>query len=370
MNRKLNIALISPSKNSYSETFIQMHKSGIKGNIIYYYNGDIPTCNDLEGVYLNKFKKKIFKLKKRINLTQLSIKEQALLASFKKNKIDIVVAEYGTTAAAVFNTCSHNNIPLLPIFHGFDASISEVIENNKTKYLKVFDYSKIIVVVSNKIAETIINLGCPKNKIVVTPCAPNSKFFNNKPNYNKPVFITVGRFVEKKAPYYTILSFIKVLKKHPNAELHFIGDGPLKNICIDLINYYAVNNNIKIHGIINSDQIHTYFENAYGFIQHSIIAKNGDSEGTPVSILEASAAALPVVSTKHGGILDVILDNNTGFLVEEHNVDFMSEKICELLENKNLAKQMGERGRDYVLKNFSYDIHLNLINKAIQDSLW
>ncbi|TMM31353.1 colanic acid biosynthesis glycosyltransferase WcaL [Polaribacter aestuariivivens] len=369
MNKILNVALISPSKNAYSETFIQMHRKGIEGNVVYYFNGDLPTKNNLENRLASNIYKLFFRIKKIFKFTQLTILEQSLKHSFKKHKIDIVVAEYGTTAAAVYNVCFNTKIPLLPIFHGFDASINHILETHKNKYEKIFNYSKYIVVVSNKIAETLITIGCLKNKIIITPCAPQNKFFDIKPNFKKNNFLAVGRFVDKKAPYYTILSFVKVLRKYPNAKLQLIGDGPLKNVCENLINYYKVSNNIKIIGAVKSKDIDSYFENSYSFLQHSVVANNGDSEGTPVSVLEASAAGLPVVSTKHGGISDVILNNKTGFLVDEHNVELMAEKICNLIEDKLLAKKMGQEGRAFVRKNFSYQNHISTINKAIKNSL-
>ena len=82
-------------------------------------------------------------------------------------------------------------------------------------------------------------------------------------------------------------------------------------------------------------------KNFLAFVQHSIIAANGDAEGTPVSILEAGAAGVPVISTKHAGIPDLVLDNITGFLVEEHDVEEMILKMIQLLKEPSSARIHG-----------------------------
>ena len=75
-----------------------------------------------------------------------------------------------------------------------------------------------------------------------------------------------------------------------------------------------------------------------------MIAGNGDSEGTPVAILEAAAAGLPVISTLHAGIPDVIEDGKNGFIVEEHDVDGMARCMIEILESPDEARRMGKAG--------------------------
>ena len=91
------------------------------------------------------------------------------------------------------------------------------------------------------------------------------------------------------------------------------------------------------------------------FVQHSLVPKSGDSEGTPVSIMEASATGLPVVSTKHGGIVDAVIHGKTGFLVDEGDVDGMAECIYLLLTDGKLANEMGRNGREHVTQNFNIE---------------
>jgi len=77
------------------------------------------------------------------------------------------------------------------------------------------------------------------------------------------------------------------------------------------------------------------------------------NEGAPVSVLEAQASALPVVTTRAGGVVD-ILPNGAGFVIEQGDTDGFADKLAELAENPELRRQMGQVGRDYVLDRFSY----------------
>ncbi|HEY9169354.1 MAG TPA: glycosyltransferase [Lutibacter sp.] len=365
----MNIALISPNKNAYSETFIQQHRANLDGTIIFYFNGGLPKENDIEGKLLKRFQSLIYKFIKKLKFTNLSINELALLKSFKKQKIQVVVAEYGTTAVSVLRVCEYLKLPLIPIFHGFDASITSILENNIEAYKNLFQYSHRIIAVSTKIAETLINLGCDPKKMVVTPCAPDDCFFEITPNFKTPLFIGVGRFVDKKAPYYTIFAFLGVLQKFPDAKLVIAGEGPLLNACKNVVKYLNILDNVEFPGVITQEKLIEYFKEALAFVQHSIVADDGDSEGTPVAILEASAAGLPVIATKHAGIQDVIIDTKTGFLVYEHDVDCMAEKMLLLLNDFSLAQSMGNEGRAFVKKQFSKDKHIGVLNNVITNAV-
>ncbi len=365
----IRIALIGPNTIDQTPTFIMQHKNSLKGNLTYYFNGVLPEENTIEGLLLNRSKKLIYSLKYILNISHLSIKEQALVSSFKKNKIQVVVTEYGTTAVAVLNVCKYLKIPLIPIFHGYDASIRTLLEEKKNLYQELFTYAIQIVCVSTTIKSKLISLGCNPLKITVTPCAPEDTFYNITPSFQKPIFVGIGRFVDKKAPYYTILAFQKVLSEFPNARLIIAGDGPLYPTCKNIVKHLKLDTNIELLGTVTPDKIMNLFSKSLAFVQHSIIAENGDSEGSPVAILEASLSGLPIISTYHSGIPDIVDDNKTGFLVREHDVNDMASKMKILLNDFQLAKKMGMHGKRFVKANYSKKMHTDILNNLIEKSI-
>jgi len=355
----MNLAICSPNKNAYSETFIQAHKEYLRGNKFCYSGAELPNVLEGEGVLLNSRKRRIWDIiKGHYRLNTFDLKEQALLKSFKNRKIDVVLAEYGGTGEKLVPICKELNIPLIVHFHGHDATRKSEIERNGY-YKGIFDYASYIVCVSLKMEENLLELGCPKEKLIYNTYGPRKLFFDIQPKFNSKQFIALGRFVDKKAPYYLILSFLKVLKDFPDSKLIIAGDGPLRNACINLSRYYKIQDNIEFPGVIDHAKYACLLEKSIAFVQHSIITLDGDSEGTPVSILEASAAALPVISTKHAGITDVIENSRTGFIVEEHDVDEMAEKMKLIIKDISNAKKMGSLGRENIKQNFNLERHIH-----------
>lgn len=367
MSRKIKLALISPSQNAYSETFIQAHKNYLDADIAYYYGGELPR--ELEGRYsLISMKARVKnKLKEKFLKGFKTSLEYALYDSLKREKVEVVLAEYGPTGQAVCEVCKKLNLPLIVHFHGYDASRHSVIEENK-RYNELFSVAKKIIVVSRVMEDKLIQLGCNPDKLVVNPYGPNTAFSQLDPSLDSLDLIGIGRFVDKKAPYYTILAFSEALKTFPKAKLILAGKGPLLNTCKNLVKYLGIEGRVEFPGIIKPDQFRAYLLRVKGFVQHSITAEDGDMEGTPVAVLEASSAGIPVISTKHAGIPDVILDEKTGLLVDEHDVEGMSEAMIKLLGNKELAKEMGRRGKAYVSSNFSFDQHISIINRVVTEA--
>lgn len=367
----MNLAIISPSQNAYSETFIQAHKRIPGVNVLYYFGGGMPKSLENYGpiasqTILAKINRNI---KHRIKRTGLSLSEEALINSFKKHRIDIVMAEYGTTAVSVLNVCKKLNIPLIPHFHGFDASAYEVLEQYKNAYKEIFQYASAVVAVSKVMVRKLIELGCPENKLVWNPCSPDDMFLTLEPTLSKKQFIGIGRFVDKKAPYYTLLAFQKILQNHPHARLIIAGDGPLLNTCKNLCKYLKIQNNVTFPGVISPAQYRKHLGESLAFVQHSITAENGDMEGTPVGVLEASAAGLPVISTAHAGIPDVIVHGTTGLLCKEHDVEQMAEHMLQILDDKQLAIKMGAAGKENIRNNFSMEGHLRVLGEVVKKTM-
>jgi glycosyltransferase involved in cell wall biosynthesis len=213
--------------------------------------------------------------------------------------------------------------------------------------------------------EMVIEMGCPENKVVLNTYGPQPDFGKIKPEFTKKQFIGIGRFTDKKAPYYTILAFKKVVEHYPDVKLLLAGDGVLLNTCKNLINYLGLEENIRFLGIITQEEYQDILKESLAFVQHSITADNGDMEGTPLAVLEASAAGLPVISTRHAGIPDVIKHKETGLLCDEHDVDAMAEHMMSMLKHHSLAKSLGSSGKNYILKNYSLERHITKLNEIL-----
>jgi colanic acid/amylovoran biosynthesis glycosyltransferase len=368
-SKMMNLAIVSPDKETFSESFIQAHRDLLPFNVHYYHSGNVPTYCEEKNLRDWKPYDRLIQI-----FTKLSGKTEQwhiyfLKKSLKKNKIKVVLCEYGTSGAKMWKICQDLKIPLIVHFHGYDASVRQVIEHNKTDYRDMFDYASAIISVSEVMSTKLISMGCPKEKIIYSPYGPRDEFFSVEPTYKSNLIISLGRFVDKKAPYYTIFAFKKALEKSPGMRLVMGGKGPLLNTCKNLVRFYRMEANVEFPGVLNRHEFIKYLQDSLAFVQHSIIADNGDMEGTPVAILEASAAGVPVISTYHAGIPGVIVHNETGFLVEEHDVNGMAERIVELIEDKEKAERLGSAGKLFIKNNFPISKHINTIKEAVEKAL-
>jgi len=252
------------------------------------------------------------------------------------------------------SVCREANIPLFVHFHGYDASILLRYRHQRRHYHSLFGEASGIIVPSRFLADKLADIGCPVEKLYVSPGGVDPGRFT--PTRRLPErLLAVGRLVEKKAPHLTIQAFKQIAGRYPHAQLDMIGDGPLADRCRALVEALGLGDRVRLHGARDSDFVARLMGEASVFVQHSVTAPNGDVESFGVSLVEAMASAVPVVTTRHNGFEDTIDDGITGILVPEHDVDGMAAAIAELLDDPERAARMGEAGRDRVLAHFTLE---------------
>lgn len=375
----LKLAIITPSLETITETFIKAHIEYIKGQkyvlhghypmfregihpLESFFNDRMPLLKKIESIlpYFLAFR---IKHKRRLSHSHEAFFERYL----KYRKADVVLAEYGTTGADVTPVCAKLGIPLIVHFHGFDAYSNDVLSERIPAYKEMFANVARVVVVSRHMESQLVLLGAPKDKVVCNPYGPLLEFYKVRPDYASNQIIAVGRFVEKKAPYLTLEAFRRALFDQPELNLVMVGDGPLLPICQNLAHAWEIQDKVRFAGAVAQEKVIQLMEASFCFLQHSLTADDGDSEGTPVAILEAGAAALPVVATKHGGINDVVLHGKTGFLVDEGDVKGMDDFVRALASDRGKAKRIGRRAREHIFENFSLEKHIATLDGLINE---
>lgn len=372
MNKIAEIAIFAPEKNAYSETFITSHKKFIRGSVHFLYGGLIPKYSDRVGLLRTYYMTKNWYLKylrllpeflysKIINLYDT----KALNYYLKHNRIKFILIEYGIVGAENYANLNKLGIPFAIYFHGYDAFKKNIIDKYKTDYSLMFHFAEKVFVVSSIMRNKIEEFGCQTNKIILNPCAPDNLFFKIKPNFSNQQFLFVGRFVDKKAPYYVLYSFRKALSACPGIKLVMAGEGPLLEVSMNICKFLKLDKHVSFIGRQSHQNIHSLMKESIALIQHSITTYNGDSEGTPVSIMEAMAAGIPIISTYHSGISDVVEHGKTGFLSNEHDINSMGEHIIIIARDIAMAKIMGAAAKREVALRYSMKRHIGLIQEQI-----
>lgn len=199
---------------------------------------------------------------------------------------------------------------------------------------------------------------------------PLDAYFDVQPNYASNTLLAVGRHTAKKAPYLTLDAFRIAHALRPELRLCMIGDGELLEVSERLASAWGLADKVEFRGFGDRDTIVQKMESSFVFLQHSIRARSGDSDRTPVAILEAAAAGLPIISTRHAGIPEAVVDGITGFIVEPGDTRAMAEQIVLLASDHQMAKRLGVAARNHVLSNFSMEQHItrlaDLLSRAAE----
>lgn len=162
-------------------------------------------------------------------------------------------------------------------------------------------------------------------------------------------FVNVARFSSVKNHKLLLAAFKKVLATSSNCRLSLAGDGPLLQECIDYVKELQIDNNVRFLG--NVTDVDSLLQESDVFVLSS------DSEALPISILEAMAHGLPIISTAVGGVPDIVHDN--GLLVPKGNAEALSLAMQKMAESCQLRDECGKKSYETVQK-FKVD---NIVNE-------
>jgi colanic acid/amylovoran biosynthesis glycosyltransferase len=367
-DRTLRIALASPAQNAWSETFIAAHIERLR-DVDLLLSGGNPPRNVSRGAQLARpsaIGQWFDRILARPYGGMPGLLRHRLTKRLRKEKPDVVLAEYGIMAAEIVESCEAAGIPLVVHFHGFDAHREDYIARYQS-YQEVFRYASKLVVVSRAMEQQLLRIGAPREKVVYNCYGIDvDQFVPGDPSTVGPGFLAVGRFAEKKAPQLTINAFHKVLQARPEARLTMVGQGKLWEECRDLVDSLGIGHAVELAGVRTPTEIASMLRNSRAFVQHSVVTATNDHEGTPLAVLEAMASGVPVVSTRHAGIADVVEEGVRGFLCNEHDVEAMAANMIRLIDDPQLAKAMGLAGRAYVEVHHRVEIQVDALQELLR----
>lgn len=274
------------------------------------------------------------------------------LKAFLRNKYDVIHCHYGPNGVKYLflKEILSDRVKYVTTFHAYD--ITRFLNKSKNGfYEELFQKGDLFLPVSKLWEKKLEVLGCPREKLVVHKMGIDIEKINikNKSIENDEIeIITVARLVEKKGLEYSISAVARLIKKYPRIRYNIVGDGYLRENLERLILDLDLNEKIKILGWLDEDEVFKLMHDSDIFILTSVTSQDGDQEGIPVSLMEAMAVGLPVISTYHSGIPELVTDGKSGFLVPEKDVYAITEKLEYLVTHQKDRMKMGRFGRPYI----------------------
>lgn len=293
--------------------------------------------------------------------------KEALIRFLRDERVDVILAEFGTQALALAPLANALGIPIFTYFRGTDASKAIRTERMRAAYRKMMPRLTGVFSVSQFLLDNVARHGISHPDSTVIPSGVDIRRF--APQAKVPLsFLAVGRFVEKKAPMTTLRAFAEATANQPDARLDFIGDGPLLEPTRALAEELGVTAKLRFHGAQPHNTVRDRLMSTQFFLQHSITARDGNTEGLPTAIQEAMACGCITVSTRHAGIPEAIDEGETGFLVDEHDEVGFAKAIAAAI-NVPDHSAMSARARQVAEQRFDNHVLLKLLERHIQDAL-
>ncbi|MCK5270266.1 MAG: glycosyltransferase [Sedimentisphaerales bacterium] len=302
--------------------------------------------------------KSLLVLRRYLDMSALNF--LGFVGPFLGKRFDIVHAHFGPNGLR--SLCLKEiGLPAkyLTTFHGYDVT-TYVREKGRNIYQKLFLKGDLFTYNSNATQKKLLDMQCPAEKIVKLPMGVHLNKLTFKERIINPQktinILSVGRLVDMKGREYAIRAVAKVAEKYPNVRYQIAGDGPLREELQVLIQQLQMENVIRLHGWVSTEKLDALYNAAHIFLHPSVTASNGNMEGQGVVLIEAQACGLPVLATRHGAFPESVLDGQSGYLVQEKNVDALAEKLTYLIEHPETWPEMGRKGRKFVEKKFDIKV--------------
>jgi colanic acid/amylovoran biosynthesis glycosyltransferase len=267
---------------------------------------------------------------------------------------DIVQCHFGALGvkAARLQAIGAMRGKIVTAFHGQDV-VNYPKQFRGNVYAPLFQRGDLFLPISDRWNGALIAMGCPEDRIRVHRMGVDLRRFPpRQPAVRSPLrIVTVARLVEKKGIDDAIVALSQV---NVPFEYEIAGDGPLRGALERLARERAPGKHIRFLGARTHDEIAALLQSADLFLAPSVTGTDGDVEGIPVSIMEAMACGVPVISTLHSGIPELVAHGVSGCLVAEHDVRALSSAVSALAGDPALRARMGAAGRASV--EAEYDI--------------
>ena len=299
----------------------------------------------------------------------------------RHNNVKMLHAHFAAPAYHFLGLKHRFGLRMIVTCGGFDVSSYPLAGPEQLLRTKlVLRDADLILTVSEEMKTRIINnFEIEEDNIIVHHRGVDLERFRYAPHIlptDKIQILAISNFVATKGYPVLIRAFQRVKQVIPNVHLRLVGKPQnsmealkQKKEVEDLIDNFELEKDVTFTGFIKSNEIHREFEMADIFVLPCVTAQDGHIEGIPNVLMEAQACGLPVVSTYHGGIPEVVVDGKSGYLVQEGDVGALADKLCLLLRQSDSWPEMGKAGRLHIEKEFNLKTQVQRLEEIYDNVL-
>ena len=315
-----------------------------------------------------------FKLRER-DQQHTTMLRRGLKTLLSEVRPDIIHAHFGDIGWTVAPVAEELDIPLIVTFYGYDVSLLTRRRSWRQRFGELANHIDAAIGISDHVCRKLTPLGFPGHKIkklylgvdvgTIRYSDPFRRFDGRTVRC-----LHVGRLVPKKSPINLVRSFAiarTTLRPTLDLKLTIAGDGPLRDELAATIDALDLADAVDVLGATDHRRILDLYAESHVYTQHCVTAEDGDQEGMGLSFAEASASGLPIISTVHNGIPEVVIDGKSGCLVAEGDIQGMADKMIWAARNPNLWTQLGLAGLAHIQEQFSLSKQTEKYLALLQD---
>jgi phosphatidylinositol alpha-1,6-mannosyltransferase len=243
----------------------------------------------------------------------------------------------------------------------------------------IYARSRLVVAISRFTRDQLVTFGAPEEKVVVIlPGAPavrppsETRVEHVRHRYvldSGPIVLAVGRFVRRKGQITLVRALPRILSRVPDAHLVLVGQGPRMYEVIQEAYALGVRDHIVLPGRLSDKEVAALYEACTVFALPTGEDAGGQVEGFGLVFVEAQAYGKPVVAGRSGGVVDAVVDGETGLIVDPGNAEMLADAILRLLEDSALARRLGENGRRRVETELNWTAFTRRLLEALEARL-
>lgn len=284
--------------------------------------------------------------------------ERAATRAVRRSGAVLIHAHFGPSAVHVLPIARASGLPLIATFHGYDVTRTPDLPFGQGTYYRrrlerVFDYADRLLAVSQFIAERVLALGAPEYKVAVQHVGIPIR--DSSSGTDRTGITFVGRLVDKKGVKDLLEAYALLPEPlRSSTPLRVVGMGPLEQ----RLRGYAEELGVEVQwlGYQTSEQVAGILAATRVFCAPSRQSHDGNSEGFGMVFLEAALHGAPIVTYRHGGVPEAVLDGVTGLLAQEGDTRGLARRIEHLLTDDGLARRLGDAGRRRVNEQFDIQV--------------
>ena len=270
---------------------------------------------------------------------------------------DVIHCQFGTlaeTAVALVDIGATSGAIVVSL-RGSDVTMPDVTSG----YAELFRRCALAMPVCAAFAERVEEMGCDAAKIHVHRSGIELEAFpfsERRLVGHEPFHVvSVARLEEKKGIRYGIEAIARVKATGRMVRYTIVGDGSLRSDLQGRIDAHGLQDDVHLVGHRPQHEVIDLLRKAHVLIAPSVTAANGDQEGIPNVLKEAMAMGMPVVSTLHSGIPELVENGVSGYLVAERDVEALADRLVELVDHSHRWPAMGRAGRARVERDYDVD---------------